>query len=178
MKEREITIYDNYYSLDREKTTREYLFEECAYENGWNSPEDIPNERVKDEIYYQDCELWEYLADDLEALFGKNVYLLTGTCGRWNGPSQGGKFIRSLNDFTDCIEHLDSVRIFDKNGHLYIHGSHHDGSDDYELKRLTHKGYELAASNHFALDRHLHTTIMRYNFYSALPKFAQKVYGI
>ena len=56
--------------------------------------------------------------------------------------------------------------------------SHHDGSDDYELKRLTHEGYELADRNYFAHDRQLHNTIMGCNFYSALPRYASKVYGL
>lgn len=178
MKDREITIYDNYYSYDREKETREFLFDEHAIDRDWNSPADIPDERVFDEIDFQDRELWNDVKAELQSLFDKNVYLLTGTCRRWNGPAQGGKFIRSVNDLLSCIDHLDHIRIYDRNGHLYIHGSHHDGSDDYELKRLTHKGYELADRNYFAHDRRLHNAIMGCNFYSALPRYASKVYGL
>lgn len=83
-----------------------------------------------------------------------------------------------MNDLLSCIDHLDFLRIYDKGGHLYIHGSHHDGSDDYELKRLTNKGYELADRNYFAHDRRLHNAIMGCNFYSALPRYASKVYGL
>ena len=110
-------------------------------------------------------------------MLSKNVYLLTGTCGRWNGTVSGGKFIRSVNDLLSCISHLDYIRIYDKNGHFHIHGCHHDGNDDYELKRLTNKGYELANNNYFAKDRKLHTTLMNTNFYSALPHFAEQIYG-
>jgi len=178
MKNKEITIYDNYYSYDREKEVREFLFEEYAEEYGWKSPEDIPDERVFDEIDYQDREQWLDVKAELQSLLEKNVYLLTGTCGKWYGKCDGGEFIRSVNDLLRCIDHLDNIRIYDKKGHLYIHGSHHDGNDDYELKRLTHKGYEYADRNYFAHDRHLHNAIMRINFYSALPYFAKKVYGI
>lgn len=178
MKNKEITIYDNYYSLDREKDIREYLFDEYADEEKWQSPEDIPDERVYDEADFQDRAMWDDITAELQTLFDKNVYLLTGTCGRWNGLAQGGKFIRSVSELISCIGHLDYIRIYDINGHLYIHGSHHDGDDDYELKRLTGKGYELANDNYFAHDRQLHNTIMTCNFYSALPRFAQKVYGL
>lgn len=178
MKSKEITIYDNYYSLERENDARAYLFDDYAEEENWQSPEDIPNEHVWNEIDFQDRMQWDDVKYELDTLFKKNVYLLTGTCGRWNGPAQGGKFIRSVNDLLSCIGHLDYIRIYDKNGHLYIHGSHHDGDDDYELKRLTDKGYELANNNYFAKDRKLHTAIMTCNFYSALPRFAQKVYGL
>lgn len=178
MKDREITIYDNYYSYDREKEMREWLFEERAEDSDWNSPDDTPDERVYDEMDFQDRMQWDDVKAELDTLFKKNIYILTGTCGRWNGPAQGGKFIHSVDDLLSCIDHLDYLRIFDRNGHLYIHGSHHDGSDDYELKRLTHKGYELADRNYFAHDRQLHNTIMGCNFYSALPRYASKVYGL
>lgn len=178
MKDREITIYDNFYNRDRERETREYLFDEYGLEKHWKSPEDIPDERVFDEMDFQDREMWYDVKAELKTLFDKNVYLLTGICGRWDGPAQGGRFIRSVDDLLSCIVHLDNIRIYDRNGHLYIHGSHHDGSDDYELKRLTHKGYEYADRNYFAHDRHLHNTIMSNNFFSALPRFAQRIYGL
>lgn len=178
MKNKEITVYDNYYSFDREKEIREFLFDEYAEEKGWQSPEDIPDERVYDEMDFQNREQWYEVKAELQSLFDKSIYLLTGICGRWNGPSEGGSFIRSVDDLLRCIDHLDYIRIYDKNGHLYIHGSHHDGSDDHELKRLTHKGYEFADRNCFAHDRYLHNAIMHTNFYSALPYFAKKVYGV
>ena len=178
MKNKEILIYDNYYSLDREKEIREYLYDEYADEENWQSPDEIPDERVWDEMDFQDRIQWEDVKTELQALFENNVYLLTGTSGKWYGNVQGGKFIRSIEDLLSCLEHLEYIRIYDKNGHFCIHGSHHDGDDDYELKRLTHKGYQLANINYFAKDRKLHTAIMTCNFYSALPKFAQKVYGI
>ena len=73
---------------------------------------------------------------------------------------------------------MDYIKITDRNGHLIIEGSHHDGNDRYELKRLTDKGYKYADRNYFARDRKLHDTIMRCNFYSALPKFAKRIYGL
>lgn len=126
---------------------------------------------------FQDHIRWNDVKDELQMLFEKGVYLLTGTCGKWYGNFACGKFIRSVTDLLSCIYHLDYIRIYDKNGHFYIHGSHHDGNDDYELKRLTHKGYLLADGNYFAHDRKLHHTIMNNNFYSALPYFAKEVYG-
>ncbi|MCM1368642.1 MAG: hypothetical protein NC184_07535 [Roseburia sp.] len=75
MKDKEITIYDNYYSLDRERETREYLFDEYGPEKNWKSPEDIPYERVFDEIDFQDREMWYDVKAELKTLFDNNVYL-------------------------------------------------------------------------------------------------------
>ena len=88
----------------------------------------------------------------------------------------GGKFITSLSELLSVMRHLEDFRIIDRNGHFIIEGSHHDGSDRYELKKLTRKGYELANNNYFANTRKLHTTIMKSNLFSALPHFAEKVY--
>lgn len=178
MKNKEITIYDNYYSLEREKEIREYLFDEYAEENGWQSPEDISDDRMFDEMYFQNQMEWDCFEADIKPMFEKDTYLLTGYFGGWRGSREGGTFIRSFNDLLSCIEHLDYIRIYDKNGHLYIHGSHHDGNDDYELKMLTDKGYEYAESKSFDRDEWLHKAIKNCNFYSTLPYFARKVYGV
>ena len=98
MKKKEITLYDNYPNIEKENETRAFLFEVYADEENWKSPEDIPDNRVWDEIDFQDREAWHDVKDELQTMLSKNVYLLTGTCGRWNGPASGGKFIRSVND--------------------------------------------------------------------------------
>lgn len=178
MKAKEITIYDTYSRFEREDETREWLFELCAEEEGWESPDDIPETRVFNEISFQNDIDWRELENELESIFEEDYYLMTGYCGTWRGKISCGCFIHSLRDFLKAIEHLDDVRIIDRSGHLIVEGSHHDGSDKYELKRLTHKGYLLADSNYFARDKDLHETIMNNNFYSALPHFAKRVYGV
>ena len=178
MKDKIITIYDNYYSEEKEESTREFLFNLYADEEGWKTADDIPENRVFDQMSHEDSTDWQDVERELSRLFNTHCYLLTGYCGTWRGNLDGGNFIHSINDFLRVIEHLDNIRISDKNGHLIIEGSHHDGSDRYELKRLTNKGYLLAENNYFAKDRQLHSTIMNNNFYSALPRFAKTVYGV
>ena len=178
MKPKEITIYDSYYSLERDAEMRDWLFELYAEEEGWKSVDDIPNHRVYDALNDQDYGDWLETKIALESIFEKDYYLMTGYCGTWRGRFAGGVFIHSMSDFMSAISHLEDIRIIDRNGHLIVEGSHHDGSDSYELKRLTHKGYELADNNYFAHDRELHKTIMNNNFYSALPHFAKRVYGV
>ena len=178
MKNKEIIIYDNYFSLERERETRQYLFDDFAEENGWQSPEDISDNQIFDEMYFQDQIQWENIEAELKPMLDKNTYLLTGFFGSWHGEIEGGTFIRSFNDFLSCIKQLEYIRFYDVNGHFYIHGSHHDGSDDYELKMLTDKGYEYAKSKSFDCDKWVHKAIKYCNFYSALPYFAKKVYGV
>ncbi len=176
MKTEETILYDSYYSSEKESEARRTLFEEYADEEKWNSPQDIPDIRVFKEIELQDDMCWNELKFDFEILFKNEYFLLTGYCGTWHGNIEGGKFINSLSELLSVMQHLDDFRIIDRNGHFIIEGSHHDGSDRYELKRLTRKGYELANNYYFANDRKLHNTIMKNNLYSGLPHFAQKVY--
>ena len=176
MKTEETILYDSYYSEEKEAEARRTLFEEYADEEEWTSPEDIPDYRVFREIELEDDIIWEAVKSDLEILFKNGHFLLTGYCGTWRGNMDGGRFINSLSELLSVFQHLDDLRIIDRNGHLIIEGSHHDGTDRYELKRLTHKGYELANAYYFANDRKLHNTIMKNNFYSGLPHFAEKVY--
>ena len=62
MKNKEITIYDNYYSLDREKEIREFLLETS---DGYSSTDEIPDERVWDEMDLQDREQWSDVTAEL-----------------------------------------------------------------------------------------------------------------
>lgn len=178
MKSKEEILYNNYHDNEIDAITREFIFDQYASERGWTTESDIPDDLVYERIEYDNYEYWCYIEEELTKLFNSATFLITGTCGRWNGPCDCGRFIQSLDDFKQFIAHLDSFKIIDRNGHLIVEGSHHDGNDTYELKRLTNKGYELANSNYFAQDKKLHSTIMKTNFYSALPRLAEQIYGV
>ena len=171
-------FYDDTADYEAYDDVRAYLFDLHGEDNGWETADDVPDNWIYDEISEQNNADWRELLHDLGRVFKEDCYLLTGTCGRWCGPAQGGKFINSTDDLLACIKHLDKVKFYEQDGHFYIDGYHHDGSDHYELKRLTKKGYEFADRNYFAHDRQLHTTIMQNNFYSALPRLANRLYGV
>lgn len=175
---KEVVLYDDTENYKKFDEIRDFLFAVYADENGWACKENIPDDEVYKEIDFQNQETWRDLKDALENSFKTRYYLMTGTCGRWNGNVEGGKFITCYQDFQSMIQHLDNIKVIDRNGHLIIEGYHHDGSDRYELKRLTRQGYEYAGRNYFAHDRQLHSTIMNCNFFSALPRLAKRVYGL
>ena len=177
MKKQKTVIYNNYYDCERFDDTKQFLFDTYAEDNNWQTVDNVPDDRVFDEMAFQDEFYWIDFKREMNRLLEQNVYLITGTCGRWDGPCSGGSFICSFSDLINVIHHLDYLEIYDENGHLYIKGSHHDGDDFYEMKRLTNKGKELANSYYFAHDRKLHTAIMKTNFYSALPRLSKEIYG-
>ena len=179
MKNKITVLYDNTYDYYNHTVTYEYtlayLFENYAEEYGWKTLTDVPDKMIYDEMDEQDRVDWQNFLDELHYMLSEHKYLLTGTCGKWYGPCECGKFICSADDLLYCIQHLDSVRFYDENGHLKICGYHHDGEDNYELKRLTDKGIALAEKHYYACDRALHRTIMSSNFYSALPRLAKRI---
>ena len=168
----EIVIFNNMDFSETYNETRENLFETRADDFDWTCSDDVPEKMILDEMSFQEENDYQYFKDKFNELLKNGDCLLTGTCGRWNGPAQGGKFIQSFNDFATAIQHLDYLKIIDRNGHLIIEGYHHDGQDRYEIKQLTHKGYEYADSNYFSRSRKVHETIMKCNLYSRLPRLA------
>ena len=168
-------LYDNTYDYINYEDMRAYLFENYAEEYSWESLDDVPEKMIYDEMDEQDRADWQDFFDELHFMLSESKYLLTGTCGKWYGTCECGKFIDSTDDLLYCIQHLDGVRFYDENGRLKICGYHHDGEDNYELKRLTGKGVELAEKHYYACDRALHETIMNNNLYSALPRLAKRI---
>lgn len=173
MKNQEIVFYNDMDSYEMFDECKQDTFECFGESNEWESVNDVPDECVWKEIYRRLDDDWAYLSHKLERLIANDYYLLTGTCGRWDGPAEGGKFINSFAELRRCISHLDYFKMYEVNGHFYIEGYHHDGHDYYELKKLTRKGYDYASNNNFARDRTLHTNIMKHNLFSTLPRFAK-----
>ena len=178
MKDKISVIYNNVYDENEYEETKRYVFEEYAYEEGWQTLEDVPESFIQREFEAQEETDWDRFEEEMRKLLQKNCYLITGTCGRWDGPAEGGAFIQKFSDLRKVIGHLDYLKIFDKNGHLLISGYHHDGFDSYEMKKLTKKGYDYARSYGFDHDRKLHSTIMKSNFLSALPRLSKEIYGV
>lgn len=169
---REIVLYDNTNLYEHEEEVRNDLFFQYAQDYDWQLPGDVPDKMVEEEINFRDEMDWLDLRFRLENMLSNGHFLLVGYCGRWNGRADGGKFISSYSELMSCLNHLVGMRFTDIDGHLIIDGYHHDGSDRYELKKLTSKGILYADRNYFANDRHLHETIMNCNFYSRLPRLA------
>lgn len=170
---KEIIFYEDSYSEEQYGAVQKDLFDCNAKANGWQTIDDVPEDMIWESLNDQWREDWHYFEAALKEELKGGCFILTGTCGRWNGNADCGAFIQSFQDLMRGLKHLDTLKFYERNGHFYIEGHHHDGSDYYEMKRLTNKGLQLAEKYDYAQDRHLHKTIMSYNFFSALPRFAK-----
>ena len=136
-KTKDIILYDNYYSSEKEEYAKENLL--ANNPELYKSIQDIPAKDSEDALYWLDMQDWEDIKFELTTLFKQDDYLLTGYFGNWKGNLVGGKFIRNFKDLQSVLSHLDSIRILDRNRLLIIEGLHHDSYDRYELKRLPKK---------------------------------------
>ena len=178
-------LFSNYFcdndenGKDRYDYAREYLFEEYGETEGWETEDDVPDNRVIDEVYAQSEWEWE----DFKYEFGKflkdsyNGFLLVGTCGCWDGTYNGGCYVNKFDDLYKFWDGCDYIKVYDEGGHLYIEASHHDGNNYAELMELTCKGSNYALNHSWDSDREVHETLMSSNFYTRLPHYAHKVWG-
>lgn len=177
MKNEEIIFFDNTDDYSKYNEAEQAVYESFRESHEWTSVNNVPADMVWNEIAAQNEANREYFTDALKRETERHCFLITGTCGRRNGPRACGNFITGRNDFRSFIRHLDTIKIYERNGHLYLEGDHHDGHDCYEIKRLTDCGKRYAACRGFAHDKALHESIMKNNFYSALPRLADVIFG-
>ena len=168
------TIYNNYNLWeDYEEDAREML-EERGNSN-------LSENDIWDEINFIDEVNWENEKENLEDFFSEGTWILRGCVGRWDGNYQAGTiFTDFMEMFYKATRDCDYVHIYDENGHLYLRCSHHDGTNLYEIKKLTDKGIEYLENWEYNWDdkrneRYVHDQIMKR--YSVLPQFMHKVYG-
>lgn len=177
MKDKQEILYNDYYDSTRVGEVCQELFDNYAEDEGWESIYNVPVDLVASVIDSENewkCEAFKHA---FARILEDTPCLIVGTCGRWNGPSEAGAFIREVEDLLRGLDHLDNIKVYDVGGHLFIEGSHHDGNDFYEIKKLTGKGRQLAENNHYAHDRHLHQVLMGSNLFTGLPHLAEAIRG-
>lgn len=175
---KERVLFDNYDMDNYFKWAEECLKENCEDEEEFSDSE---IEEVAYDLVSQDFDI---IVSELEKFFGNNEIICFGSIGRWNGVYSGGKI---FNDFKDAlysmIEDCWYYKIYDENGHLFVHCSHHDGSCTFEIKVINDKGKdyyknwnEWVRPSDRRTEREVHSQIIKR--YSTIPNFAHKVYGM
>lgn len=187
MKEaRERTIFDNYYSNERFENARDSLWEnyqygciELPYEV--KSPEDFSDSDIFDEMDFVSNIEWEEFQMDFKNFLINRTLVCTGSVGLWTGQHEGGTIIEDFEDMKKLWSDCDYIHVFDKNGHLHVRCSHHDGTNYYELRELTQKGIDLYERHNWVgdtwSDRKLYETLFK-NPYSVLPNYVHCMWGL
>ena len=158
---------------DYAESAIEYLKEECG--------EEPTEESIWNEISFQDQTNWEEEKSQLVDFFAGNTWILQGINERWDGKHSAGHIFSDFMEmFYKACEDCDYIKIWDENGHFYLQCFHHDGTNIYEIKRVTEAGkrylenWEYCYSDHRSVE-YIHTRVMKR--YSTLPHYAHKVFG-
>ena len=146
--------------------------------------EEITESSIWEEIYFQSNLNWEEEHAQLSEFFTNHEhFMLRGIVQRWNGSSAGAYIFDNFDDmFYKAVESCDYFKIWDENGHLYIKCSHHDGTNIFEIKRITDKAYNFISNWNYdwsdtRSEEEIHNVVWNSNFLSSLPHYFKNVYG-
>ena len=155
--------FEDLFTPEQIEWAKEGLFEDGIEES---------DEAIDNYIYQQNDQEFEDFRRYMEYLMnGKNQMLAKGSVGRWDGSYEGGKIINTFRELLDLLKDCDYIKFEDENGHLYVTGSHHDGSIYIEVKELTKKGEEYADNHWYDSDRDVHTKLFNSSNYSRLFRY-------
>ena len=148
---KERTIYDNYNPWD---TYPDDVLKEMALECEWVENEsEITEENLCEWRFEQIEEDWNNEKEMLSDFFEDKIVEFIGSVGLWHGTYEVKERDEFWKLFDKAMTDCDYFKIYDENGHMYLTCSHHDGTNHFEIKIVTEKGYTV------------------------LPRFAEKVYG-
>lgn len=86
MKSTDIIFFDNTDDYSKYDNAKQAVYESFCECQDWTSINDVPADMVWDEISLQNEADWEYFTGAFKRLLEKYTLLITGTCGKWNGP--------------------------------------------------------------------------------------------
>lgn len=169
------TLYSNYYGWISEDEIKQYLWD-CEYIDHLDEATD---DMIYNEMYELERMYWDDISYELKHFFDKgNAWLLTGSIGRWDGNYRGGYIFNTFEEFCECLKDCDYIEITDNKGHLEVKCSHHDGTNFYEVKRVSDFGCEYFGTHSWELSlEEVFTKMWNNNFMTSLPHFARDVYG-
>lgn len=177
---RKNVIYSNYNFDDYREGAIENLIINELYEN----EEEIPEAAIWDEVFCMMEHDWGDEQYEIDKYFEGKSLLVCGSVGLWDGRFAAGKIV-SIDKLWDCLKDCGYWEVYDEGGHLHIKGSHHDGTNHFEVKILTEKGEELWDKwcyddcprwNNLS-EREVHRKLWENSKYSHVPHFAKNVYG-
>ena len=170
-------IYSNFYGeMYTEDDAREYIFDN-DFDEQFETKEDIADDDVWKEIAFMEELGWEDESSMLQDFFDNGEWILQGTFGLWWGSPRGGFTFDSFEEMAKAWNECDYIRLYDENGHFYIDAAHHDGTNQYEVKRLTDKGIDYLSNHQYDREEDIHDILFNSNFYSSLPHYAHNVFG-
>lgn len=166
-KNKKVTLYSNEFDSERYEAARQFLLEERG--------EEPTDSEIFEELCVDDDINWDVFESEYKKYFNTNYFVVRASLGRWNGRFGGSKIMTGgWNEFCEIIQDYDNIEIVDNNGHLEIVGRHHDGTDYFEIRKLTHKGYVYVNLYNYGKSESEYAQAVWNNFRSRLPRLAAR----
>lgn len=109
----------------------------------------------------------------LDDIFFDHRVLIIGSIQRWDGVRRGWNTYRTFHEAFEFItEDCDFVMVYESDGHLYIKCSHHDGTNEIEVKTLTDDGEKFL--DEYEIDDETIGRLM--NEFSTLPDLSELMF--
>ena len=169
---KERIIYDNY-SLEK---MLDDVKDELVKKGFYLSSEDVPENIAWEEVHVIDSLNWEEEISRLKDFMEGKVFVVKGRIETWKGSYDGGAIIQSFDELRPAWNDCSFIKIYDIDGHFHIQASHHDGTNYFEMKKLSKKGSDFLKRNQWEDRKYLCEKLWRTG-YSVLPNFAHICYG-
>lgn len=168
-------IYSSFFSQEKYEKAKQSL-KEIGIEN-------INEDDISDQMLFFDYLDAEGFQLDLDSLMDGKLFIMECNIERWNGSDVRYKIVKNYNDIMEVLRCCDEIEVSDIDGHLYISGSHHDGTNTYQLKELNARGvayYERWNETPPWEDSRTEPYICKKlvtSKYSKLPRYWEQLYG-
>lgn len=185
MKQGTLYIYSNYDLGDMYDDARQYLIDEWGV-NEEDEADIMPtDDEIWKEIYAQDEMNWDDTFYELKNFFKDKKVIFFGSLGLWTGRHDAGKIGDFESLFYEAVRDCDYIEFSDRDGHLELKCSHHDGTNYFEIRVLTDKGYNYAENWAYGYNKkydyseqEMHNRITHCSQLSRLPYYCKNVWGI
>ena len=140
-------------------------------------PTDYELDRFIDAENYTCFRCEEHEVNYYECKHGHKHYIVLADIGRWNGRFDGGKVIKGLwQSIYECLE--DYNEIYQEGKRLKVTAIHHDGTNYFQIRELTDRGYEYWQKHQYDMsDRELHQRLFKDSHYSHEVSLFNEIYG-
>lgn len=179
MKKEQLIFSDSWSDADEDDLRNDIW--ETDFDDEYPTPDDVPDEKLWVKFDSQIQCWWEDVEYELRNFFNNSddIYILYGSAGLWNGRRAGGFIFYNYDGLQKAwsVNYTHETRIYeDKNGVFSIDIYHHDGTNCWEVRKLTEKGRLYLELHKDMSDRELHEKLWE-NPYSVNLNFTKKVYG-
>lgn len=174
-KAKERILFNNYFKQEEFDDVKKLQIERYLEDNPDSKDYEPSDEDIFEEIAFSGESLYEDFAREMERFIDGNTFILKGFTSRWNGRYNSGFIFKTFNELAKAWNDCDYVNVYDKNGHLYVECSHHDGTNCYEIRMLNKKGRKYYDNHYLDDDRELHKKLMEPS-HSVLPNYAHTMW--